>query len=629
MLVRIYHESQGKPTYVVKEIQPAAEAEDREPALPACRLTRRVLFLTESFHPVLGGGEQHILRLGARAGRVRDAGHGGHAPRRTRGWPARGDASTASASCASGPPGPARRGQVRDGAGRAAPRAATAARALRRARRPRHARARPARRSWRRARWASAVVLQAEVNGEMTGEVYTWGTRARPRLAAARGLRPAVAARNRAAARRATPSWPCRARSATSSSAAGVPPREGRAHPARRGHRAASGPPTPGRARWRCGGASACPRTAGSSSIRAGCCAGKGLETLLEAFAADRGRRGPRAHLVIVGSGDGPVALRRGRAARRAARAAAWPAASPSPAAWTTVEDWLRASDVFAFPSDVRGARHLAGRGRGLRPARVASRTGGIVGRRGGRPVRLARAPGDVAALLDRARIAWSRTRTSRREMGAAARAVGARAVRRARHRRPLSRAVPRGGGTGRPAVRIALTGATGYTGGRLLARLRADGHQVAALARAGARAPAGGGRRRPVGRRRPRATRARCERLVEGADAVVHVAAVYRTAGHPDSYYRDVNVGGTERLLEAAARAGVRRFVHTSTVGVHGDVKEPARGRDRAHRAGRHLPADQGRGGGARARATTGGAACPWPWCARPPSTARGRRAC
>jgi nucleoside-diphosphate-sugar epimerase len=64
--------------------------------------------------------------------------------------------------------------------------------------------------------------------------------------------------------------------------------------------------------------------------------------------------------------------------------------------------------------------------------------------------------------------------------------------------------------------------------------------------------------------------------RLLEGVEAVVHVAAVYRTAGHPDSYYRDVNVGGTERLLEAAARAGVRRFVHTSTVGVHGHVEHP-----------------------------------------------------
>jgi nucleoside-diphosphate-sugar epimerase len=64
--------------------------------------------------------------------------------------------------------------------------------------------------------------------------------------------------------------------------------------------------------------------------------------------------------------------------------------------------------------------------------------------------------------------------------------------------------------------------------------------------------------------------------RLVEGADAVVHVAAVYRTAGHPDAYYREVNVLGTERLLEAAAGAGLRRFVHTSTVGVHGHVEQP-----------------------------------------------------
>jgi glycosyltransferase involved in cell wall biosynthesis len=34
MLVRIYHESQGKPTYVVKEIHPGSQVADREPALP-------------------------------------------------------------------------------------------------------------------------------------------------------------------------------------------------------------------------------------------------------------------------------------------------------------------------------------------------------------------------------------------------------------------------------------------------------------------------------------------------------------------------------------------------------------------------------------------------------------------
>jgi nucleoside-diphosphate-sugar epimerase len=123
--------------------------------------------------------------------------------------------------------------------------------------------------------------------------------------------------------------------------------------------------------------------------------------------------------------------------------------------------------------------------------------------------------------------------------------------------------------------MRVALTGASGYTGVRLLEALVSRGDEVSVLVRPGSLTPA----------LRERATRVvegglgdpeAAARLVEGTDAVVHVAAVYRTAGHPDSYYRDVNVGGTERLLEAAARTGVRRFVHTSTVGVHGHVEHP-----------------------------------------------------
>jgi nucleoside-diphosphate-sugar epimerase len=125
--------------------------------------------------------------------------------------------------------------------------------------------------------------------------------------------------------------------------------------------------------------------------------------------------------------------------------------------------------------------------------------------------------------------------------------------------------------------MRIALTGATGYTGSRLLEALVRRGDSVAALARRGSPRPDA-----PADWvEGDLADAAAAGRLVEGADAVVHVAAVYRTAGHPDAYYRDVNVGGTERLLQAAAREGVRRFVHTSTVGVHGDVRDPPAGED------------------------------------------------
>jgi len=122
--------------------------------------------------------------------------------------------------------------------------------------------------------------------------------------------------------------------------------------------------------------------------------------------------------------------------------------------------------------------------------------------------------------------------------------------------------------------MKVALTGATGYTGGRLLEALLARGDQVAALVRPGALTPhlASAGVRVVTGDLSDTGALAR---LVEGTEGVVHTAAVYRTAGHPDAYYREVNVLGSHRLLEAAAAAGVRRFVHTSTVGVHGHVAE------------------------------------------------------
>jgi nucleoside-diphosphate-sugar epimerase len=123
--------------------------------------------------------------------------------------------------------------------------------------------------------------------------------------------------------------------------------------------------------------------------------------------------------------------------------------------------------------------------------------------------------------------------------------------------------------------LRVALTGATGYTGSRLLEALLARGDQVSALVRPGSLSPhlAARGVRVVVGDLGDASALAR---LVEGAGSVVHVAAVYRTAGHRDSYYREVNVLGVGRLLEAAAEAGVGRFVHTSTVGVHGHVAVP-----------------------------------------------------
>ena len=59
----------------------------------------------------------------------------------------------------------------------------------------------------------------------------------------------------------------------------------------------------------------------------------------------------------------------------------------------------------------------------------------------------------------------------------------------------------------------------------------------------------------------------------MKGVDKVLHIAAIYRTSGIPDQVYWDTHVKATDLLMEAALKENVKRFVHTSTVGVHGDV--------------------------------------------------------
>jgi len=67
----------------------------------------------------------------------------------------------------------------------------------------------------------------------------------------------------------------------------------------------------------------------------------------------------------------------------------------------------------------------------------------------------------------------------------------------------------------------------------------------------------------------------------VNGVDKVFHIAAFYRNANVPDHVYYDVNVMGTEHLLKASLNAGVSRFVHCSTCGVHGHIKNPPAAED------------------------------------------------
>ncbi len=76
-------------------------------------------------------------------------------------------------------------------------------------------------------------------------------------------------------------------------------------------------------------------------------------------------------------------------------------------------------------------------------------------------------------------------------------------------------------------------------------------------------------------------------EKVVDNVQGVFHIAALFRQAGLPDQEYMKVNTEGTRALLDASIRAGVRRFVHCSTVGVHGDVEHPPANEDAPFKPG------------------------------------------
>jgi nucleoside-diphosphate-sugar epimerase len=122
----------------------------------------------------------------------------------------------------------------------------------------------------------------------------------------------------------------------------------------------------------------------------------------------------------------------------------------------------------------------------------------------------------------------------------------------------------------------VLITGVTGLVGSRLLPRLIADGHDCRALVRDDRPLP-------------PGATAARGDlddpaglaAAVQGVDAVVHLAALFRT--DDEAAIWRTNLDGTRHLLDAvAAHSPGARFVMASTGNVYDqDQVRPARESD------------------------------------------------
>ena len=123
--------------------------------------------------------------------------------------------------------------------------------------------------------------------------------------------------------------------------------------------------------------------------------------------------------------------------------------------------------------------------------------------------------------------------------------------------------------------MRLLVTGGTGFIGSHLAEAGRRRGAEVTVLGltdrpeeRANVEALARQGIAIVPGSITDPAL---CRRAVQGATHVFHLAVAMREGGKQDEFFERVNLDGTRHLLEAAADAGVTRFVHCSTIGIFG----------------------------------------------------------
>lgn len=122
---------------------------------------------------------------------------------------------------------------------------------------------------------------------------------------------------------------------------------------------------------------------------------------------------------------------------------------------------------------------------------------------------------------------------------------------------------------------KILVTGATGYTGKALSTVLLKKNYDVRVLVRKASNYLD----LKEIGCEiyfGDLATGEGLKKAVNGVSKVYHIGAAFRVEGVPKKYFWDVHVEGTRILLDASLKYGIKRFVHCSTVGVQGGIRNP-----------------------------------------------------
>ena len=124
-------------------------------------------------------------------------------------------------------------------------------------------------------------------------------------------------------------------------------------------------------------------------------------------------------------------------------------------------------------------------------------------------------------------------------------------------------------------SLKVLVTGGTGFAGSHLVSRLVKKGELVRVLVRKNSN----------IGCLKKLDVelcigdvidKNSIKAAIKEIDVVYHIAALFRQARFPDRVYWQVNVQGTQNMLEAGYEEGVKRFVHCSTIGVLGHIANP-----------------------------------------------------
>ncbi len=115
--------------------------------------------------------------------------------------------------------------------------------------------------------------------------------------------------------------------------------------------------------------------------------------------------------------------------------------------------------------------------------------------------------------------------------------------------------------------MKILVTGANGFIGGRAVGQCIAEGHDVVAVGQG-------------IRRSDCRVIDARFDRIewseVGAAEVLLHFAALNDTSVRDEDAFRRVNVDAAIACMEGAVTAGCRRIVYASSMHVYGHVPSP-----------------------------------------------------